>query len=903
MKIVSCRINHACNPLGQELEHPTASWKVTETRAKGQRAAQIVVKKNGAVVYDSGEAALDSLATPLSMPLAPRTRYTWTVRVIADNGEEAVSPEQWFETAKLGEPWQAQWIGRADDAAKAPMFRKRFPVSALPGIARLYGTGLGMYEISLNGQKLGDGFLAPGCTVYTDRVQYQTYDLAPALRVGENLLEVRLGDGWYKGRYGLAGKADLYGSRYELLAEVHLDDAVFGTGEDWEYADCDAVSHSIYDGERFDPGTAKNWRPAAVLADCRHPLIPQEAPLPSVGLRLPAREVLATPSGRWVVDFGQNMAGFAAFTCREPAGTTVRLLYGEILQDGELYQGNLGAARQEFVYVSDGTPRTVQPHFTWFGFRYLLVEGMGRPEPDDFTACALSTPVEDVGRVITANEKLNRLIENARWGERSNYMDIPTDCPQRAERLGWTADTQVFTGTACYFTDAYRFLAKYCRDIAAEQSHRGGAVPDVVPAFGEGGGCSVWGDAATIIPWTLYQRYGDRDILARQYPSMKAWVDFIRGIDEKTGNRRLWTTGFHYGDWLALDNESGDTFKGGTEDGYIASAYYRLSAGIVARSAAVLGKPEDAAAYKKLEDEILSAIRAEYFTPNGRCAVTTQCGYVLALAQGLCPDKARDRTAQALEEKLKQAGMHLKTGFVGTPFLCGALSGQGHTDAAYRLLLNEDYPGWLYAVNLGATTIWERWNSVLPDGKINPTNMNSLNHYSYGSVVEWIFREMAGLAPDERGPGFRLARIAPKPNWRVPRLEMRFDSPAGLYTIRWEIGREGDFALDVTVPFGAEAELTLPGSAEPASRITAGSYHFRYLPDPPLKMVWSAALPLASLLENPACRAALEQAGVHPQAIPGPLQAMPLQELRALPFVSLDEAQLAALDKTLRAIR
>ena len=401
------------------------------------------------------------------------------------------------------------------------------------------------------------------------------------------------------------------------------------------------------------------------------------------------------------------------------------------------------------------------------------------------------------------------MISNVGWGLRSNFLDVPTDCPQRDERLGWTGDAQVFSAAACYLRNVYPFYRKYLADIAMEQRAADGAVPKVVPSFGyQRQGISVWGDAACIIPWNLYLYFGDASILRERYEDMKAWVEYIRRVD---GNEHGWRKKFHYGDWLALDNPSrkADECGGGTDVGFIADVYYRNSALIVAKAAALLGRTEDASAYRALADGILDGIRQEYFSPSGRCCIDTQTAYLLTLRFGLQEDLSRAR--EGLLNALHRVDDTLQTGFVGTPFLCRELSAMGRDDLSYTLLLREDYPGWLYEVKLGATTVWERWNSLLPDGSISSTGMNSLNHYAYGSILEWMFAHIGGIQPTEQAPGFREALLCPTPDERVGFGAAELHTASGLWRSAWAL-KDGLLRLSFTVPFGCTGRLALPGT-------------------------------------------------------------------------------------------
>jgi alpha-L-rhamnosidase len=524
---------------------------------------------------------------------------------------------------------------------------------------------------------------------------------------------------------------------------------------------------------------------------------------------------------------------------------------------------------------------------------------------------------------------VNQLFKNALWGQKGNFVDIPTDCPQRDERLGWTGDTQMFSGTACFNMDASAFFSKFGYDCGLEQSKTGGAVPFVVPTVDlKGAGSSAWGDLATVLPWNVYELYGDKAILEQQFESMRQWVDFIKREDEADRGKRLWTTGFHFGDWLALDGSDPNVAFGGTPEDFISSAYYCYSARLAARAAAVLGKAEQAEYYHRLSEEVKAAIQKEYFTETGRLAVPTQTGYVLALFMDFAPDEFRPRVIEDLVNRLRKDKTHLRTGFVGTPYLCRVLSNNGANPLAYKLLLNEDYPSWLYAINLGATTIWERWNSLNPDGKISSTGMNSLNHYTYGSIVEWMYRDMCGLNPssgDDQVTGFRHAKIAPKPDIALQWAKASNLTAAGLYESGWRIDEKGHLFFEFRIPFNARARVILPyarvneilingqRSDEGVQRgddleleLEAGHYQIDYQPSKDYRMTFSTRTPIVQLLRNDKVREILTRMipAIHQvdSAMLASAGEASLRDLAATLFLPLNERYLNQIDEALKDI-
>ena len=894
MKITHCQTNHLTDPLGYAIAQPVFTWQVEDAAGKAQAAARILVKNGSDVAADTGWADLDSLCAPVEMSLAPRTRYTWTVSVRTDADEEATSAEHWFETAKQDEPWQAEWIGCDEAEPRHPVFSKAIAPRGPVEKARLYICGLGLYEAAWNGGKIGSEVLTPYCSAYNTQVQYQTFDVTEQLQ-GPGTLSVTLGNGWYGGRFGLSrDPRPVYGGGWKLLAELRLhyadgSEEVIGTDESWQVTRSNITFSNIYDGEHRDDTLTALPPVAAVRTESPQGRLSARHSTPvTTRAELPVQEVLHTPAGETVLDIGQEITGGFRLTLCVPAGQTVRLQFGEILQEGNFYRDNLRTAKAEYVYISDGKPHTLEPKFTYYGYRYVKVEGVPELKPKDFTALLWHSELPPAGRLTTGHPLVNRLIANAGWSQLDNFLDAPTDCPQRDERLGWTGDAQVFAPTACYLRDCTAFYTKYLWDMAAEQAARGGEVPDIVPSFGRDGCSAAWGDAACVIPWTLYEYSGDRALLARHYPLMAGWVDFVTAQD---GDDHGWRRHFHYGDWLALDGTGSDSRQGGTDAAFVADTQYRHSALLTARAARVLGKTEDAARYEALAENLLADIRAEYFTPAGRCAVPTQTGLLLALQDGNAPDPAR--TARDLADRLKAADGKLQTGFVGTPLLAPGLTAAGRPDLAYDLLLYEGYPGWLYAVRLGATTIWERWDSLAPDGTIAENGMNSLNHYAYGSIVAWLYRDAAGLAPAE--PGFRKARMAPQIDARLGRVEAEYRSAAGLWRVGWEVLPDGSIRYRCTVPFGCTALLTLPcGGGE--QKLGPGDFEKTYTPDHPLRKTLSAATPVGELLQNPAARALLQKIMPQIARLPPSMQGLSMRAIAAkmggeqsVPFDKIDE--------------
>lgn len=871
MKISKLKVNHIVTPMGYALDRMVLSWSVQESTGKNQKAARVRVAEDAAmsrVLFDSGtDAQISSLAysLPEEADLKAGVRYYWDVEVEADDGDRGVSEPTWFETPAAMPDLTGEMIGCVQELDVCEFF-KSITVSQPVKQARAHVTALGIFELRINGEKVGEEYLTPYCNDYDSWQQVITFDVTDGLKPGKNEISAVVSPGWYSGYFGFEGKNKIYGGELGLLLNLTVvgeDSSVqtVATNDSWQARECAIRSAEIYHGEEYEPGYGSDVVYGTKILDYDKTKLQPRRSLPVViKERLTPKRILHTPKGETVIDLGQNMVGWMAFRCRAPKETKIYLQYGEVLQNGCFYRENLRSARAEFTYISDGVERWVRPHLTFYGFRYVKVEGwVGELKVEDFIGEVICSDMAVTGSVETSNPLVDRLFLNALWGQKGNFVDVPTDCPQRDERMGWTGDAQVFCGTAAFNMDTYAFYSKYGYDMLKEQEKYGGCVPMVIPSFHMGpGGSSAWADAATVIPWTQYVYSGDKAILEQQYPSMKQWVEYIHRQDAAAGDRGLWQTGFHFGDWLALDGDDPTLPTGATEQFYVASAYYFLSATLTAKAARVLGYTGDAEEYEALAEKIKAALKAEYFTENGRLAVPTQSGYIIALAFGFCPEEYKARVAADLNTRLRKDQGKLKTGFVGTPYLCRVLSEYGYNEVAYALLLNEDCPGWLYPVRMGATTIWERWNSILTDGTINPEGMNSLNHYAYGSIAEWMYRCMGGINPVEEAPGFARIRWAPKPDYRMSSAMVRCETAAGTYESGWAI--EGEkLRFTLTIPFGCAAEVVLPDAPDGVcgSELTAGTHEISYVPTKPYVKHCSAEMLVSDLFSVPEARACI----------------------------------------------
>ena len=866
MELYDLKINGVREPLGFELPYVTVSWKVRNTESRCAAGASLEVAEDAAysrVLWKKEDPALNFAGETVEIALRPRTRYYVRVSVRGDAGDSACA-ESWFETGKMEEPFAARWIGTQTEDRFHPVFFRDFNLSAEPVSARLYVTGLGLYEAALNGRKLGSELLTPYCNDYRDAVQVQTCDVSGLLRQGENRLEISCGNGWYKGRLGYEGASEVYGDRFSVLAELRIrwsdgSETVCGSDESWRYQGSDFAMSDIYDGECLDrqlwAGKENPEKPVELLDGCTTtdryslPVIVKDS--------LPVREIITTPAGETVLDFGQNFTGYVEYKADFPAGTRVVLDHGEILQNGNFYNDNYRTAKAQMIYVSDGRQETVRAHFTYFGFRYVRITGWpGSVSRENFTGRVVYSDLDTAIAFRSSSERLNRLAANAFWGQRSNFLDMPTDCPQRDERLGWTGDAQVFSPTACFQMDTRAFYRKFLKDLRLDQKKHDGMVANYLPNFAVGmpNGSSVWGDVATFLPMTLYDTYGDKEALRESYPLMRDWLEWIFREDEKHGAKRLWNFGFHFGDWLAQDGVTPQSMKGGTDDYYVASMYYFESARKLGRAAGILGLEDEARRYEQLAGEIRSAILDEYFAPSGRLCIDTQTAYLLSLNFGVF--RNRQIILDCLKKRLQKDCWKIKGGFVGATMMCRVLAENGMEDLASYFLFQRGFPGWMHCVDLGATTIWERWNSVLDDGSISGTGMNSLNHYSYGSVMEYVYRDLAGI--QSLASGYSRVRFAPQPTWRLRELAVSYDSVRGVYASYWRVNTDGTLTVRFEVPFGCTAQAVLPGSSETVE-LEAGVFEKTYRPEKDYRLKYSMDSRLDEIREDPEAVAVLRE--------------------------------------------
>lgn len=847
VKVQNLLTENLQNPFGIDVASPRFSWQLAgDKRGIRQSAYEIRVGINTAtlpkgknIVWGTGKVLSDSSVhvTYTGAALQSNQKYYWQVRVWDGEGQpSAWSDVAWWQTAFLqASDWKAKWIEAPEKDTllqPSPLLRKQFNAGKQIKTATAYITSHGLYEAQINGTKVGDAFLTPGWTSYKTRLQYQAYDVTKLLKAGANAIGVSLGSGWYRGFIGFAGQNNFYGKKLALLMQVNItytdgsEETVITDGS-WKASTGAIRTSELYDGETIDARLDKtgfatagyddsNWGNVTVddfgysnlVATYNEPVRKHETFKPI--------HIFKTPLGEQVIDFGQNLVGWVVLKVKGKAGDTVKLWHAEVLDKaGNFYTTNLRAAKSEDEFVlKGGGEETFEPHFTFHGFRYVRIAGYpGELNADNFTAVALYSDMKPTGSFTSSSALVNQLQHNIQWGQRGNFLDVPTDCPQRDERLGWTGDAQVFSRTATFNMNVNNFFAKWLKDVAADQNEKG-AVPFVVPnVLGAGAvGSTGWADVATIVPWNMYLAYGDKRILENQYASMKAWVDYM----QKNSKNDLWNTGFHFGDWLFYRPEDDNDGRAAVTNKYlIAQCFYAHSTQLLINAATVLGKTDDVNAYSQLLQKIKTAFLNEYATPNGGLVSGTQTAYVLALNFDMFPENLRTQAAARLAENVKSYGDHLTTGFLGTPYLCHVLSRFGYTNLGYKLLLQEEYPSWLYPVKMGATTIWERWDGIKEDSTFQTPGMNSFNHYSYGAIGDWMYRTVVGLDTYTDGPGYKHIKVMPHTGEGLTNASASLQTYYGELSSGWKT-ENGTFTMDVEIPANTTASIFVPAASADA---------------------------------------------------------------------------------------
>lgn len=840
---VSPRVENRTNPIGLDEEKPRFSWILDAGKRRNVKQSHYEIRvstneqnleKGRSLIWSSGRTKSDqSIWVPYQGPaLHPSTRYFWQVRVWDDSGQVSLwSEPAYWQTGLLNpENWKAQWIGLSykEDSLHwpSPIFRKAFQTKQRVERATAYITAKGLYEGQINGKRIGDAYLTPGWTAYQHRIQYQAYDVTDLIKQGKNAVGVTLGSGWYRSYLGWETRREAYGKELALLFQLEIE-YTDGTRElvvsnsSWKASTSSILDSEIYHGETVDARLEKtgwtlpdyndrSWMSVGIkesgsvkiVATYNEPIKKQAQFVP--------KQIFTTPKGERIIDFGQNLVGWVEVKASGKTGSTISLLHAEVLdKDGNFYTDNLRSAKQRCSYILKGTGKVevFEPHFTFQGFRYVkVVDFPGDFTAANFTGIALYSDMPPTGTFNCSHPLVNQLQHNIQWGQRGNFLDVPTDCPQRDERMGWTGDAQAFCRTATFNHDVHGFYTKWLKDIALDQ-RPDGSVPFVVPnVLGENAsGSAGWADAATIVPWDVYLAYGDRQVLENQYPSMKAWVDYI----SKQSKNDLWNTGFHFGDWLFYsvnddrDGRSAITFKP-----LIQQCFWAHSTQLTLNAAKVLGKNEDVKQYELLLERIKTAFNKEYVTPNGGLVSPTQTAYTLALYFDMLPEELRKQAADRLVANVKNYG-HLTTGFLGTPYLCHVLTRFGHNELAFEIFLREKYPSWLYPVTMGATTIWERWDGVRTDSSFQEASMNSFNHYAYGAIGDWMYRTVAGIDTDMEQVGYKKILVKPHLGTGLSNASASLSTLYGTLSSSWQ--KEGGFAtIKVEIPANTNADIYIP---------------------------------------------------------------------------------------------
>jgi alpha-L-rhamnosidase len=832
------KTNNLSNPIGIALEAPRFSW-ILESSKKNtlQTSYEIEVKEGNKVIWKTGKVNSDqSIFINYNGPLLKSdTRYIWTVKVDDNQGQSATSKAS-FQTGIKANDIQAKWInsGLKNDTVNGivPMFRKSF--SAKKGVAQatVYATSKGLYELNINGKKVGDSHLSPGWTTYNKHLQINAYDITAQLVSGQNVVGAYLGSGWYRTRLAWMNQQNIYGKETALLAQIIIkykdgSTQTIITDGSWKVAESQIVYSEIYNGETIDARKLqpeafsskfddKNWQNAKVV-DHKSDYLNMAINEPIKKNQELKPKLITTPNGDKVLDFGQNMVGWISANVTGAIGTKVTLRHFEMLDKlGNPYYDNNRSAKAQFNFILNGKSELLEPRFTFFGFRYATVEGLNQVNSNDFTGHVLYSDMAQTGMFECSNPLVNQLQKNIMWGQMGNFLDVPTDCPQRDERLGWTGDAEVFSRTAAYNFNVNQFFAKWLKDLAFDQ-YENGAVPHVIPdvlqktPFGHASQAAGWGDAGMIIPYNMYVVYGDKKILEDQYPSMQASINYIRN----EAKNDLWNTGFQFADWLSyrVDDSKGMIGqKSAVTDNYlVAQAFYAYNVEIMMKTAQILGKDSDEAEYRELLARIKKQFQNEYMTTSGRLISETQTAYVLALAFDLLPENLRDQAVQRLVDNIKSYDFHLTTGFLGTPFLNPVLTRFGQHETAYKLLLQETYPSWLYPIKAhGATTIWERWDSMKADSTFQDPSMTSFNHYAYGAVGDWMYRNIVGIdTKDAKGSGYKEIIIKPLPGGGLTHAKGSILTNYGQIKTEWKIDGKKYYML-VEIPANTTAEITFP---------------------------------------------------------------------------------------------
>ena len=840
VELSSLRVNRLDAPMSVSIEEPVSfSWIATSAeKGAWQSAYEISVYRNGIRVWYSGVVKSEnSTAIPYEGSIYPDSHYSWVVRVWDNKGRVSKSESSTWHTGLSSEGWQAQMIGKVDEV-RPTNFRYTATLGKKVKRATAYISSHGVYEAYINGQRVGDAYMTPGWTSYTKRLQYQAYDVTAMLCRGNNVVAATVAPAWYTGmgRYNRGRR----GNDIALLMQINVEytngeKVVIKSDESWRMSSTakasGLVENDIYDGATIDARlidrdwlTANytedwQWQKPMVIDFDKNLLVASVSENVKMQKPIKALKYIVTPAGEKVIDFGQNIVGWERAKLQGKVGDTIRIYHAETLdENGNFYTINLRKAKATTTYImAGGEKREFAPTQTFYGFRYIKVEGVkGDLNLEDFEAVPVWSNFDNIGTFSSSNPLVNRLQSNIWWGFHDNFLDVPTDCPQRDERLGWTGDAQVFFRTASFLGRVENFFDKWLADMRVEQ-YKDGCIPRVIPNIfsrrGGRDGATGWADAATIIPWQHYMAYGDKRTLEANYVMMKRWVGYI--IKNSRDNNYLWNNKPHYGDWLFYSVENDRDGKSAvTSTHLIAQCFFAHSLDNVVKSAEVLGRVAEVGYYSDIAKKVRAAFCNEYVTPNGLVSGDTQTAYVLALHFDMLPENLRKQAAERLVNNIKRYKNHITTGFLGTPYICEVLTRYGYSDVAYSLLLQESCPGWLYQVKMGATTIWERWDSIRKNGSIPDNGMNSLNHYAYGSIGDWLYRSAVGI--QEAAPGYKRIVIKPHTGGNFENMEASTITPYGRVSAAWKASENVLKELAVEIPFNTTAEIYVPASSADA---------------------------------------------------------------------------------------